>query len=483
MVFSSIPFLFFFFPIFLFFYYLAPSKLKNYVLLIFSLIFYAWGEPIYIILMLISTLVDYTNGRLLAKNNNPKRRKIYLLLAILINLSLLGTFKYADFLIDIINHIFNLKLASLNLSLPIGISFYTFQTMSYSIDVYRGSVKPEDNYFRYLTYVSMFPQLVAGPIVRYEKVAQELHERKITFDDVASGFLRFLDGLFKKVLIGNNIGYLNSLIMASNIAKQSLLTLWLGIFAYALQIYFDFSGYSDMAIGMGKMLGFSFAENFDYPYASLSITEFWRRWHISLGTWFKDYLLYPILKSKCLQKIQKFAKAKVGKTFAKNMAITLGTLTVFFATGLWHGANYNYILWGLYYGTILVIEELFLKKILDKNKYKFLNHIYVIFLVLIGYAIFSIEDISKLFTYLTSMFSFSTQTFIDGNFIFYIKNYAIVLVLGIFFSLPVCKIITKIGNKNKYTKALLGVGYIILFIISVSYLVSDTYNPFMYFRF
>ena len=482
MVFSSIPFLFFFFPLCLIFYYIVPYKLKNYILLLFSLVFYAWGEPIYIILMIFSTLVDFCNGRLFKKSNNKKARKRYLLIAILINLSLLCVFKYADFIIKILNDILNTNIENLNLALPIGISFYTFQTMSYSIDVYRGIVEPETNYFRYLTYVSMFPQLIAGPIVRYDTINNELHKRKILFDDIGEGFYRFLTGLFKKVLLGNNIGKLNVIIMATNIDTQSVLTLWLGIIAYALQIYFDFSGYSDMAIGMGKMLGFNFDENFDYPYVSLSITEFWRRWHISLGTWFKDYLMYPILKSNVIQKIGKYLKGKFGKNISRKVVSAIGIGIVFFVTGIWHGANYNYIFWGMYYGFILIIEELFLKKILDNTKYKVFNHVYVLFVILIGYVIFSIEDLSILGNYLKLMFNFSS-VIIDNDFKYYITNYGLILTIGGFFSLPCWNNLCKKMDNNRIFNGFVSLTYIVLFVVTVSYLVSDTYNPFMYFRF
>ena len=337
MVFSSIPFIFFFLPIFFISYFLTPNKFKNYILLLFSLIFYAWGEPIYIFLMIFSTLVDFLNGRLLKKNNNKRTRKRYLIIAILINLSLLATFKYANLLVNTINSLFKLNLNPLNLSLPIGISFYTFQTMSYSIDVYRKKIEPETNYFRYLTYVSMFPQLIAGPIVRYETINKELHERKISFSNVALGFFRFLTGLFKKVLLANSIGYVNSMIMEQSIGSFSTLTLWFGLIAFALQIYFDFSGYSDMAIGLGKMLGFSFSENFNYPYISKSITEFWRRWHISLSTWFRDYVYIPLGGNR------KGLKRQI-----------INLLIVWTLTGLWHGASWNFLLWGLYYGIILI---------------------------------------------------------------------------------------------------------------------------------
>ena len=464
MVFSSIPFIFFFFPLCLIFYFITPNRLKNYVLLVFSLIFYAWGEPIYIFLMIFSTLVDFINGRILSKKNNEKTRKRFLIIAIFINLSLLGFFKYADFVVEIINGIFNFNIESLHLSLPVGISFYTFQTMSYSIDVYRHKVQPETNYFRYLTYVSMFPQLIAGPIVRYETINKELHERKISFKDVGDGFYRFLTGLFKKVLLGNTIGKLNATIMASDIANQSIMTLWLGIIAFALQIYFDFSGYSDMAIGMGKMLGFSFCENFNYPYIAKNITDFWRRWHISLSSWFKDYVYIPLGGNRCSKLLN-----------IRNIAI------VWLLTGIWHVASWNFILWGLYFGIILLIEKYLLKNILDKLP-GIIKHLYAIFLILIGWVIFSIDDLSLLGDYLKNMFNFS-HSFIDNTFMYYITNYGLLILLGIFFSLPIWKKIIEKYQNNKIFSIIVGIVYVVLFIISVCYLVSDTYNPFMYFRF
>ena len=381
MVFSSAVFLFFFLPIVLILYYLVPTKFKNIVLLISSLVFYAWGEPVYIILMCISSFVDFLNGRLLAKNNNEKSRKIFLSIAIIINLSLLGFFKYSDFIIRILNDALNLSIPLLNIGLPIGISFYTFQTMSYSIDVYRKSVEVETNYFRYLTYVSLFPQLVAGPIVRYSTITNELKVRKVLWINIVDGFLRFLRGLFKKVFIANNIGIMYEMILASDLTELSVMTLWLGIICYAVQIYFDFSGYSDMAIGIGKMLGFNFDENFNFPYISSSISEFWRRWHISLGTWFKEYVLYPFLKSAKIQTFQNYLKNKLGKNASKNITVALGTLLVFFLTGLWHGANYNFIFWGLYYAFFLIIEDIFLKKRL--RKHLILSHVYVLIVVLL----------------------------------------------------------------------------------------------------
>src|SRR5574344_710624 len=346
MVFSSIPFIFFFLPLFLIIYYLVPNKYKNYILLIFSLIFYAWGEPIYILLMIFTTYMDYLNGRVYLKSGNHKKK--YLIISLVIDLGLLFFFKYSDFLIGTINTLFNINIPLLNLGLPIGISFYTFQTLSYSIDVYRGNVEPEKNYLRYLTYVSMFPQLIAGPIVRYDSISHELVNRKINFTMISNGFTRFLIGLFKKVLLANNIGYLFTVI-STNYVNSSVLLLWLGIISFTFQIYFDFSGYSDMAIGLGKMLGFNFLENFNYPYIAKSITDFWHRLHISLSTWFRDYLYIPLGGNRC--------------SIIKNIR---NILIVWALTGLWHGASYNFLLWGIYYGIILIIEKFILNKYIDK---------------------------------------------------------------------------------------------------------------------
>ena len=329
MIFSSIPFLFFFFPLFILLYFTLPFKYKNYILLLFSLIFYAWGEPIYILLMIFSSIVDFINGKNIEKyKDDNKKKKIYLIISIIINISLLGFFKYADFFIKVINNILYLDIPLLNLGLPIGISFFTFQTMSYSIDVYRGDVKAEKDFLTFMTYVCMFPQLIAGPIVRYETVSNELHKRDINFKKFADGFTRFLRGLFKKVLIANNIGLLFTLITSSEVNEISIMTGILAIASYAFQIYFDFSGYSDMAIGIGNMCGFTFLENFNYPYISKSITEFWRRWHISLSSWFKDYVYIPLGGSRV--------------NILKNIR---NILIVWILTGFWHGASWNFIFW------------------------------------------------------------------------------------------------------------------------------------------
>ena len=463
MIFSSIPFLFFFFPLFILLYFTLPFKYKNYILLLFSLIFYAWGEPIYILLMIFSSIVDFINGKNIEKHKDDnKKKKIYLIISIIINISLLGFFKYADFFIKVINNILNLDIPLLNLGLPIGISFFTFQTMSYSIDVYRGDVKAEKDFLTFMTYVCMFPQLIAGPIVRYETVSSELHKRDINFKKFADGFTRFLRGLFKKVLIANNIGLLFTLITSSEVNDISIMTGVLAIVSYAFQIYFDFSGYSDMAIGMGNMCGFTFLENFNYPYISKSITEFWRRWHISLSSWFKDYVYIPLGGSRV--------------NILKNIR---NILIVWILTGFWHGASWNFIFWGLYYGILLLLEKFVLKKYIDKLP-DFVKHIYTIVLVFIGWMIFAFDDSKYLFGFIKAL---TSNKFVDSAFLYYFKNYFLILVIATLFSLPVYPKVKEKMNNSIFTSLLSISIYVILFIVTLSYLVSDTYNPFLYFRF
>lgn len=457
MVFSSIPFLFFFLPIFLILYYLVPFKFKNFILLIFSLIFYAWGEPVYIVLMIFSSIVDYTNGRMIEKY--PNKKKIFMIFSVIINLSLLGFFKYSNFLIENINGLLNWNIKSLNLSLPIGISFYTFQTMSYSIDVYKGKFKAEKNFLNFMTYVSMFPQLVAGPIVRYEDVAKELDKRTINFNGFNEGLFRFLEGLFKKVLIANSVGFLFTTITNMAYSEISVLTAWLAAIAFSLQIYFDFSGYSDMAIGMGKMMGFNYPENFNYPFIAKSITDFWRRWHISLSSFFKDYVYIPLGGNR--------------KHQFRNILI------VWALTGLWHGASWNFILWGLYFGVLLLLEKYVLKKYLDKIPNIF-KHLITIFLIIISFYIFAFDNINLLISFGKILFGVSGNKFIDNNFIFYLTNYLFILVIGCIFSTPIYK---KIKERIKVDGLIMAVIYSLLFVLTISFLVSDTYNPFLYFRF
>ena len=341
MVFSSLAFLQCFLPLCLLVYFLVPQKWRNGALFAFSLLFYAWGEPVYVVLMLFSTALDYTCGQMVERHQGQRGAKIALLVSVCVNLGLLGVFKYSDFLIGTVNSLFGTAISQPNLPLPIGISFYTFQTMSYTIDVYRGEAKAQRNIINFGAYVTLFPQLIAGPIVRYQTVADELEHRECSADLFADGVKRFACGIGKKVLLANNIGLLWE--AASAQATPTVLTAWLGVIAYGFQIYFDFSGYSDMAIGLGRMLGFRFLENFNYPFLVDSITDFWRRWHISMGTWFRDYVYIPLGGNK----------GDLAKQF-RNIAI------VWLLTGFWHGASWNFVLWGVYFGVLLVLEKLFL---------------------------------------------------------------------------------------------------------------------------
>jgi len=470
MVFSSIPFLFFFLPISLFCYFIVPYRFKNWMLLLFSLLFYAWGEPIYILLMIFSSVVDYTNGRLIEKYQHQKNKKrFFMILSVIINLSLLGFFKYADFFLQNLNSWFSLQLPLFEIGLPIGISFFTFQTMSYSIDVYRGEVKAEKNFLTFMTYVSMFPQLIAGPIVRYETVAKELKYREITLAKFTSGFTRFLLGLFKKVLLANQIGFLFSLI-SNDLSNLSVLTSWLGLLSFALQIYFDFSGYSDMAIGMGKIFGFTYLENFNYPYISTSITDFWRRWHISLSSWFRDYVYIPL------------GGSRVSRIFhIRNI------LVVWLLTGFWHGASWNFLLWGLYFGLLLLIEKFLLKPCLERLP-KWLQHTYALFFILLGWLLFAFEDLSTLWFYAKSLFGINHNAIVDTTGLFYLTNYLCLFLLGILFSMPcypwLLKRIEACSKKKRLIyQGCLYVLFTILFFFTLASLVSDSYNPFLYFRF
>ena len=471
MVFSSLLFLFLFFPVFLICYFIAPAKFRNMVLCIFSLIFYAWGEPIYIVLMIFSSVVDYFNGRLIEKYESQKIRRLVLIESIIVNLGLLGFFKYTDFLITSVNNIFGLSIDTLGIALPIGISFFTFQTMSYTIDCYRGEVKPENNFFTFMTYVCMFPQLIAGPIVRYETVSKELHGRTITYDKFCQGLFRFMQGLFKKVLIANNMGLLWSTVTGGDYSDISVATAWLASLAYTFQIYFDFSGYSDMAIGIGKMLGFTYPENFNYPLISKSVTDFWRRWHMTLSTWFRDYVYIPL-----------------GGNRVKVPRHLLNLMIVWGLTGLWHGASVNFIMWGLYYGILLIFEKYIWGRYLEKAP-AFFKHVYALFIIVFGFTIFVFDDISKFWPYASILFFGSGNQLINSGFFDVLINHGIILIFAAVLSTPVyqslkLKLAGLNSKKSKITTAICGfVFYTGLFAITVSYLVNDSYNPFLYFRF
>ena len=456
MVFSSLIFIFRFLPIFLIVYFFTPKNFKNLTLLIFSLLFYSFGEPKYFILMIASILVDYFVSIAIENNfNNKSKCRLLLSISVFFNMGMLFFFKYFNFFIDNINLIFSTSFKELNLSLPLGISFYTFQTLSYTIDVYMGKIKAEGNIIDFGAFVSSFPQLIAGPIVKYTDINKEIKNRKFSFDNIELGLEEFVIGLGKKVLIANNIGMLWTEIYSKNINEISMPLAWIGILAFSFQIYFDFSGYSSMAIGLGKMLGFNFPANFNFPYISRSISEFWRRWHITLGSWLKEYVYIPL------------GGNRVGK-----LRLILNLLILWFLTGFWHGAEYTFILWGLYFFVLISLEKIFLSKFLDKNK--IFSHIYTILALLIGWVIFAIDKVDLLGVYLGRMFSFNF-TF---DWIYYLNNYMIVFILCFICSTPLILRIYIKMNKSIRTLTIIAI-----FLLSIAYLVDSTYNPFLYFRF
>ena len=458
MVFSSILFLFRFIPMAFFIYYLVPKRYKNITLLILSLIFYSWGEFRYFPIMLASIFIDYTASNGIERcRQQGKAVKPYLLYSVIFNLGMLGFFKYAGFFAQNINTLTGLSVPILSLPLPLGISFYTFQTMSYTIDVYRGKVKAETNIIDFGAFVVLFPQLIAGPIVRYTDINRELKNRDINFDQISSGIKTFILGLGSKVLIANNVGALWTEIEAKGFTDLSMPLAWLAILAFSLQIYFDFSGYSMMAIGLGRMLGFEFPQNFNFPYISKSMTEFWRRWHMTLGSWFLEYLYIPLGGSRC-------------GTF-KNY---FNLFVVWFATGLWHGASWNFVLWGLYFFVFLVMERVFLKEYLEKSR--IVAHLYLIFFIIISWSIFAITDLSQLTVFIGRLFSFTA----GADWVYYLRNYALTLVFGIICSTPVLKsFLHRLEDYPLATPIIYGGA----FVLSVSYLVDASYNPFLYFRF
>ena len=464
MVFSSLTFLLWFLPCVLTVYFIAPKKAKNAILFAFSLLFYAWGEPIYVGLMILSTVLDYCCGRAVDKHRGTPRAKRGLIVSVVVNLSVLCLFKYADFLIGTVNGIFCSSIPLLELPLPIGISFYTFQTMSYTIDVYRGDAKVQNNIISFGAYVALFPQLIAGPIVRYQTIADQIDEREHSFDKFGEGVKRFVCGLGKKVLLANNIGLLWSSVSSSG--ELTVVSAWLGIIAFAFQIYFDFSGYSDMAIGLGKMLGFDFLENFNYPYISKSVTEFWRRWHISMGTWFRDYVYIPLGGNK------------------KGLAVQLRNIgIVWLLTGFWHGASWNYVLWGIYFGIILIVEKFFLLEKL-KNAPAVLGHAYTLLCVAVSWVLFSFEDIGKGWAFFKIMFG--GAAFCSSGTVYQLLSYLPLLILCAIAATPLGSRLYH-GLNEKCTSALttaadLG-GIAAVSALSIAFLISGSYNPFLYFRF
>ncbi|GGB43321.1 MBOAT family O-acyltransferase [Fictibacillus barbaricus] len=473
MLFSSTVFLFLFLPIVLLAYYICPKKLRNTLLLIVSLFFYAWGEPAFVPIMLFSILMNYTFGLIVDKVRERRTAiRLTMTLMVLSNVSLLCYYKYAIFFVENINGLFNSSFAVPEILLPLGISFYTFHSMSYVIDVYRKHGDVQKNPINMALYIAFFPQLVAGPLVRYQTVAAQLKHRVETFDKFTEGVKRFIIGLAKKMLLANNVGLIADEIFKTPTNELSVGMAWIGIIAYSLQIYFDFSGYSDMAIGLAKMFGIDFLENFNYPYVSRTISEFWRRWHISLGTWFRDYVYIPLGGSK------------------KGKLITYRNLfAVWFITGFWHGASWTFVAWGLYFGIIIAIEKAFLEKLIFKL-WRPLQHMYALVLIISGWVLFRAETFSYAFGYLKVMFGFGNVPLFDERAAFYLTNYSVLLCLAIISATPLFKwLMEKLFTTGSNKVFVIGneigapVYYAAVLLLSIAYMVNATFNPFIYFRF
>jgi len=465
MLFTSISFLYYFLPALIIIYFITPKKYKNIILLIASLLFYFYGEPKYVFLMIAEIVIAYTGAILIDKYKNQSKN--ILIITLFIHVFLLIIFKYTDFIIQTINDISNANIKLLNIALPIGISFYTFQIISYVIDVYNGKVKVQKNIINLATYVSLFPQLVAGPIVRYQTVEKELDDRVHSFNNFAYGIRRFSIGLAKKVLIANALGELCTKAFVLN--ETTVIFYWIFGISYMLQLYFDFSAYSDMAIGLGRIFGFNFPENFNYPYISKSITEFWRRWHISLGTWFKDYVYIPL----------------GGNRDGKYKQIR-NILIVWLLTGIWHGANWTFLIWGLLFGIILIIEKIFLNKFMEKLP-SFIKRIYVLFIVMILFIIFNAENMSVALTNIKGLFGMNGEIFVNDYTLHYLKSYLPLLIIAFFGATPFIKILIDKLRKNKYANNIINILepilIVMILVVVTSYLIDNSYNPFLYFRF
>ena len=461
MLFSSIPFLYYFLPAVMAVYFLVPRKLKNTVLLLASLVFYGWGEPKYLILMTFSILLFYGCGLAIGYASTKKWKRFWMLVSIVVSVALLGIFKYADFFVGSFNAVTGLSIPLLRLALPIGISFYTFQCLSYAIDVYRGNVPPQKNLISFGAYVALFPQLIAGPIVRYIDVARELENRTHSWDNVALGLRRFLVGLAKKVIIADNFALMMKLFRESE--GQSVLFFWMYAIAFTLNIYFDFSGYSDMAIGLGKVFGFRFIENFDHPYMSKSVTEFWRRWHMSLGSWFRDYIYIPM-----------------GGNRVPKWRWVLNILTVWMLTGLWHGAAWNFVAWGLMFAVLLLMEKWVpaLQKLPT-----ILRRGYVLLAVVISFVLFNAESFAQAFADLKGMFGFGGVPLVTAETLYYLKSYGLLFVLGFVGATPLVRDTANRLYKHKIVAVLEPVVLLALLLICTGYLVDGSFSPFLYFRF
>lgn len=470
MLFSSLTFLMVFLPCTLALYYVVPDRFKNMIMLIASLIFYAWGEPVYIILMMLSIALNYVCGiNLGEKEDDPAAKKKSLIFAVVINLLILGFFKYYGFFVESINSILPVDLPYKELPLPIGISFYTFQAVSYIVDVYRGNAKVQRNFLNFALYICMFPQLIAGPIVRYVDIEIQLRKRELSINKFGNGVKIFIIGLAKKVVLANCTGAIFNEIIGLQMGSFSVLTAWVGCISYAFQIYFDFSGYSDMAVGLGRMFGFEFRKNFDYPYVSKSITEFWRRWHISLSTWFKEYVYIPL----------------GGNRFGKARQIE-NILIVWMLTGMWHGAAWNFIFWGLYYGILLILEKFVWGDKIQKLP-EFFQHLYAIIGILIGWVFFFSPNVGYAFDYIGTMFGIGGSGVFDGQgFFFLFSNYLlyVIAVLGsCAFGAELLNTIARRIRNGKVRTLVIGISYIVLLFVTLAYLVTESFNPFLYFRF
>lgn len=465
MLFSGMPFLFYFLPVVLILYFIVPKFLKNTVLLLASLIFYGWGEPMYLFLMIASILLGYFLGMAIDKSKTKALKKLFLALSVISSILLLGFFKYADFFIYNFNAVTGLSVALLKIALPIGISFYTFQILSYTIDVYRGNVPYQKNIINFATYVALFPQLIAGPIVRYVDVCRELESREHSFEKFYLGMRRFVVGLSKKVLIANQMGEVCDIFRES--ADKSVLFFWVYAIAFGIHVYFDFSGYSDMAIGLGKVFGFNFIENFNYPYISKSISEFWRRWHMSLGSWFRDYVYIPL-----------------GGNRVKTLRWLFNTLVVWMLTGLWHGAAWNFVIWGLIYAALLIAEKFFVRKLIDKNAV--LAHLYTMLFVVLGFVVFNAPNMATAGQDLAGMFGFGGYALSNSVTLYHLSSNAVIFILGILGSTPLPKkLYTKLSESRavKAVDFIEPLGVVLLLLVCTAYLVDGSYNPFLYFRF
>ena len=468
MLFSSMTFVFMFLPIVCAIYLLARKELQNYILLIASILFYAWGEPRYLAIMILTILVNYIGANYISRSHNAMHRKLLLIATIVVDLSFLFYFKYFNFVMDNINQLFHTHINFIDVVMPIGISFYTFQALSYVVDVYRNEVKAQRDIYKLALYITLFPQLVAGPIVKYHDVDEQISDRTVTFDKVAYGVKRFIVGLAKKMLIANTLGAVADKIFTQPVENFDALTAWIGAIAYTLQLYYDFSGYSDMAIGLGSIFGFKFLENFNYPYISKSITEFWRRWHISLSTWFKEYLYIPLGGNRVSKRRNLF-----------------NLFVVFLATGVWHGASWNFIFWGLWHGAFIIFEKITgWHKKEGGLKINIAQHIYTMFAFVIGWVMFRADNMAYAWDYLKNMFGLISEHKITYKLPYYIDNIEIItFVVAILCAMPIFRGMLEVKYERKVLRTIINIWLIVLFVLSASSIAASTYNPFIYFRF